>query len=53
MPLAGSGVPLPVTNIVAHFGHFTFLPGGTGLLGRRLILHPGQLSVVSGMGSSH
>jgi hypothetical protein len=36
-------------NRLAHFGHFTFLPTGKGLLGFKTALHLGQLTLVAGI----
>ncbi len=34
---------------VSHLGHLTFLPGATGLLGRRTVLHSGQVNFALAM----
>src|SRR5215469_16939487 len=34
---------------VAHLGHLTFLPSGSGLAGRNTVAHLGQVNFVTGM----
>jgi hypothetical protein len=40
-----SGSGSPAADSVAHLGHFTFLPAGSGLAGLRTVPHSGQVSL--------
>src|SRR5207245_8060123 len=43
MPLPDWGAAVPLTKMVEHFGHLTLFPSGTGLVGFKTILQPGQV----------